>query len=391
VIEAVVLSYGASVWMAPSSHVPMVTVRIEYPYDPNTVADGVPHLTEHLLFETTQHFENGDVDRLIRQAGGHSTAWTTWNSLVIETSVSSNNLDVLLAIERDRSTTLCAGLSEENLENQRQVIAGEMLRQSMVKDGRLADGLRKRAFADDPILSKEVMGLIYDLELASILDVCSFSKQWIHPSNARWFVSGDIDPTQFVDALEETFTDWNPVQYTRLDSAPIEMTPKRWFHQDTSNRLFLIWPAPSNLVEQQQAQLVLDALEMAQKMSQLSNISSLHPWYESHLGVGWMGIEVHTSDVDSALRHLELWLEEPSMDLLVNASKRQQVALQKRWLTNLGRVQVLQSCAGEPFVPSHCLNSSSSISSTFTATWFDISKSSMLWMGDDNQIVGEAW
>ena len=58
-IEAIVLSYGASLWMAPSDHVPMVTVRIEYPYSSSIVSDGVAHLTEHLLFETTEHMSNG--------------------------------------------------------------------------------------------------------------------------------------------------------------------------------------------------------------------------------------------------------------------------------------------------------------------------------------------
>ena len=38
--------------------------------DPTAVPDGVPHLTEHLLFESTQHLGNGDVDRLLRLAEG---------------------------------------------------------------------------------------------------------------------------------------------------------------------------------------------------------------------------------------------------------------------------------------------------------------------------------
>lgn len=397
-IEAAVLSYGASIWMAPTAHIPMVTVRIEYPYDARTVPDGVPHLTEHLLFESTRHFQNGDVDRWIRQAGGHSTAWTTWNSLVIETSVSSNNLDVLLAIEKDRSTELCVALTEENLDNQRQIIASEMLRQSLVEDGRLADSMRKRAFSEDPILSKEVMGLIYDLELASLSDVCTFTEQWLHPSNARWFVSGDIEPDVLLSKLEEAFKDVSKSAFEVLvQPSPIQRTAKRWHQSDPSNRLFLMWPAPSGRMEAQQVQLVLDALETAQKLGNLPSISRLHPWYESHLNTGWMGVELHTLEPLVAIHQLEQWMAEPSLELLTQALARHQVSTEKQWLTNAGRVHLLHNCVDESmmmgvdFDAHKCDAVLPAEPDIFTATWLDVSDASMLWMGTENTFDGDAW
>ena len=125
-IESFVLSSGLTLVVMPNKHIPMVNIDIVYAFDPRLVPDGVPHLTEHLLFESTANIPNGDVDRWLRLAGGSSTASTNWDSIVIQNTISTPNLEWLLYIESERSRHLCEGIVDEDIENQRMVIANEM-------------------------------------------------------------------------------------------------------------------------------------------------------------------------------------------------------------------------------------------------------------------------
>ena len=111
-IHQFILGSGLTVLVAPNEQVPMVSVDIVYAFDSTNVPAGVPHLTEHLLFESTQHLANGDVDRLIRLAGGRSTASTTWDRIVISDTIASSNLSTLLSIEAERSQYLCEGIPQ---------------------------------------------------------------------------------------------------------------------------------------------------------------------------------------------------------------------------------------------------------------------------------------
>ena len=117
-IHEFILGSGLTLLVAPNDHVPLVSVDIIYEFDPSEVPDGVPHLTEHLLFESTQHLDNGEVDRLLRLAGGRSTASTTWDRIVISDTIASSNINTLLYIEAERAQFLCDGINVDDLENQ---------------------------------------------------------------------------------------------------------------------------------------------------------------------------------------------------------------------------------------------------------------------------------
>ena len=143
--------------VAPNDQVPMVSVDIVYTFDSTDVPAGVPHLTEHLLFESTQHLANGEVDRLIRLAGGRSTASTTWDRIVISDTIASSNLSILLSIEAERSQYLCEGITAEHL-----TISAPWRTRTLLHDRttkwRTCGSSPKKSFATHPVISSEVMG-----------------------------------------------------------------------------------------------------------------------------------------------------------------------------------------------------------------------------------------
>ena len=241
-IYSTVLGSGLTLIVAPDERIPMVSVEVMYEFNPSSVPDGIPHLTEHLLFESTQHLENGDVDRLLRLAGGRSTASTSWDRIVLSDVVASTNLETLLYIESERSQYLCEAITLDHLENQRAVIAQELFGMSVRKNGELADRLRQKSFETHPALSKEIMGQIFDLETATIKNICNFANEWLQPQHSTWIVSGDVDVDTLVHSLETLFPVTEVTEALSIEGVHNE--GHRWYEKDNENRLSLVFAAP---------------------------------------------------------------------------------------------------------------------------------------------------
>ena len=124
---------------------------------------------------------------------------------MVSDTIASSNLSTLLYIESERSQYLCAGITTEHLENQRAVIAQELLSMTVRKNGGLAERLRQKSFLAHPVISKEVMGQIYDLETATKEDICLFAKRWLQPMHSTWIVSGDVDVDMLTTSLNQLF------------------------------------------------------------------------------------------------------------------------------------------------------------------------------------------
>ena len=398
-IYSTVLGSGLTLVVVPDDRIPMVSIDIIYEFDPSLVPDGVPHLTEHLLFESTKHLANGDVDRLLRLAGGRSNASTSWDRIVLNDVVASSNLETLLYIESDRAQYLCEAITPEHLENQRAIIAQELFGMSVRKNGELADRLRQKSFANHPSLSKEVMGQIYDLETATIDDVCDFSKRWLQPHNATWLVSGDVDVVRLVDSLDELF----PVagMSEKVSFGKVQNEGHRWYQQSRDNRLTIVLAAPPvGSVEEGISDAMLYSLTQSEMWEQFSSIHSMQAWSENRSYGGWMVVSVQTDSPEQTLGELDSWFEHPTVNW-DHWNRRQQYLTAKYRLTNSGRLTLLQNCV-------NALNKSewsdcfywhrnrfqvgpTNMDWLQTQRYWDVSEASILWQGSQNVFSGEEW
>ncbi len=381
----------------------MVEMDIVYRFDPTSVPDGVPHLTEHLLFESTGNIPNGDVDRWIRLAGGKSTASTTWDSIRIHSLISASNLDLLLYIESERTNNLCAGITDDDVENQRRVIAQELFSASIRPNGDLADRLRKKSFSNHPALSKEVMGQIYDLETASLLDVCKFSDAWLEPSHATWLVTGDVDPDWLTERLNFYFPPTVDNEFnTRLDIPPVQNQGHRWFDDTKDARLTLVFAAPpSGTVEEDVSDALLYTLNQKSTWEEFSSIEAIQGWSENRSYGGWMALSLETSDPTQAIVELENWFSAPSIQWQ-KWGMHHQYTVARYSERNNGRVALLSSC--EQRLPlsqvPKCLEwqqrrfeNPAALEEHLPSTllYWDFIEASWLWMGQENLIDGMAW
>ena len=425
-IESFVLSSGLTLIVMPNKHIPMVNIDIVYTFDPRLVPDGVPHLTEHLLFESTANIPNGDVDRWLRLAGGSSTASTNWDSIVIQNTISTPNLEWLLYIESERSRHLCEGIVDEDIENQRMVIANEMFSASLQPHGDVADRLRKKSFAHHGVISSEVMGQIYDLETATRKDICSFTTQWLQPEHSTWIVTGDVDVEWLRNRLEMYFPfiendvesplktpDHIPedlsIQPPHEGSIPIiENEGHRWFKESkqekkgdgaNSDRLTLVFAAPiAGTVEEGISDAILFTLTQPKTREQFSSIDHIQGWSENRKYGGWMALSIRTSDPEMAIEELQMWLVTPQLDWL-QWNERQQHLIAQYLGTNSGRMTLLKGClhALEPSHVTGCMTwqrtryeielTTENIQDTMS--FWNIEEASWLWMGRHNWFDGE--
>lgn len=399
-IESIVLASGLTLIVLPNPHVPIVNVDIIYEFDPSQVPDGVPHITEHLLYESSKSLANGEVDRLLRLAGGRSNASTSWDRIVISDTIASSNIELLLFLEHERAQHLCEGVTEVDLENQRAVIANELFSMTLQKNGELADRLRRKSFTTHPAISKEVMGQIYDLETASVGDVCEFAQRWLQPEYSTWIVSGDVSETFLQERLNELYTEKHQIEPIEVIPA-VENEGHRWFEEGKEDRLTFVFAAPAiGTVEERVSNAMLYTLAKADSLTHFSAVQSIQAWSENRSYGGWMVVSLETENPQQAASEFKRWLLAPNVDWM-EWQQRQRLLVEKYKLTNSGRLELLKNCHfalqntkqkdcfewqsnKHQAVPTQCVWDS-------TLKFWDLQEASVLWQGEDNFLEGESW
>jgi predicted Zn-dependent peptidase len=108
----------------------------------------------------------------------------------------SHQLELALWLEADRMGTLLDALSQENLDNQREVVKNE--KRSSYDNrpyGSWSEKLQAHLFPPEHPYHHPTIGSMADLDAASIEDVSAFFRSYYAPNNAVMSIVGDVDPT----------------------------------------------------------------------------------------------------------------------------------------------------------------------------------------------------
>src|SRR5262245_36017338 len=191
------LDNGLRVIVAPDRLVPVVAINLWYDVGSRHETPGktgFAHLFEHFMFQGSRNVSKAEHMSLIQGAGGVNNATTFFDRTNYFETLPSNQLELGLWLEADRMATLLDALSQENLDNQREVVKNEK-RQSY--DGRpygsFYEKLMAAVFPPEHPYSHTPIGSMEDLNAASLDDVVSFFKQWYAPNNAVLSIVGDVD------------------------------------------------------------------------------------------------------------------------------------------------------------------------------------------------------
>ena len=207
------LSNGLDVILHEDHSIPLVAVNIWYHVGSKNEKPGrtgFAHLFEHMMFEGSQHHDSEYFEPL-EKIGGSINGSTTEDRTNYWENVPTNYLELALWLESDRMGFLLPAMTQERLDNQRDVVKNE--RRQMLDNrpyGKVYELLPPLLYPDDHPYSWTVIGSMADLSAASPEDVSQFFRTYYTPSNASLCIAGDFDPSAAREMVERYFSSIPP-------------------------------------------------------------------------------------------------------------------------------------------------------------------------------------
>jgi zinc protease len=180
--------------------------------------------------------------------------------------VPSNYLELALYLESDRMGFLLPAMTQEKLDNQRDVVKNERRqRVDNVPYGTSSEKIAAAMYPASHPYSWPVIGYMDDLSAAAMEDVMEFFRVYYAPNNACIVIGGDFDPKQVRGWVEKYFGSF--AKGTAIERPPLQPVTlseeKRMVFEDKVQlpRLYLTWPsAPLNTREDAVRDVLTDIL-----------------------------------------------------------------------------------------------------------------------------------
>lgn len=202
------LKNGLTVILHQDKSTPIATVGTWYHVgSKNEVAGrtGFAHLFEHMMFQGSASYDN-DYFSPLQEAGGSVNGTTNQDRTWYFETVPSNFLELALFMEADRLANLLPAMTQEKLDNQRDVVKNE--RRQRVDNqpyGTAFEKIGAIMYPKGHPYNWTTIGSLEDLQAASLDDVKSFFRQYYVPNNTFLVVSGDFDEKQASGWIEKYF------------------------------------------------------------------------------------------------------------------------------------------------------------------------------------------
>ena len=148
IVAARTLANGLRVIASPDHGAPSVAVNLWYDVgsrDEEPGRTGFAHLFEHVMFQGSAHVPSGQHIGLLQAAGASVNATTWFDRTNYFETLPTGGLDLALWLEADRLGTLLDALTQESLDNQREVVKEERRQRYDNVPVRRRDGAAERA------------------------------------------------------------------------------------------------------------------------------------------------------------------------------------------------------------------------------------------------------
>ncbi len=203
------LSNGLRVIIAPDRVAPVVAINLWYDVGSKHEQPGktgFAHLFEHFMFQGSRHVAKAEHLSIVQGAGGVLNATTYFDRTNYFETLPSHQVELGLWLEADRMATLLDAMSQENLDNQRDVVKNEK-RQSYDNRpyGSFYEKLMAAVFPPGHPYHHTPIGSMEDLDAATLEDVEAFFRAYYVPNNAVLTIAGDVDEQPVIDAVERYF------------------------------------------------------------------------------------------------------------------------------------------------------------------------------------------
>ncbi|MBJ92958.1 MAG: peptidase M16 [Rickettsiales bacterium] len=202
------LDNGLQVLLHRDQSLPVAHVELWYHVgskDEPAGRSGFAHLFEHLMFNGSEHWD-AEYFAPLQPLGARVNGTTSTERTNYYETVPSNALELALWMEADRMGFLLPALTQEKLDNQRDVVRNERRQNYEIRPYAVS----RKAIAEAiwPVshpYHRMTIGSHEDLEAATLDDVRSFFSTWYVPNNATLVVSGDFVEEQVRAWIQQYF------------------------------------------------------------------------------------------------------------------------------------------------------------------------------------------
>jgi predicted Zn-dependent peptidase len=158
------------------------------------------------MFQGSRNVGKAEHMALVQAAGGTLNGSTWLDRTNYYETLPSHQAELALWLEADRMGTLLDALSQENLDNQREVVKNEKRWSYDNRPyGSWYEKLQGHLFPPGHPYHHTTIGSMEDLDAASIEDVSAFFRTYYAPNNAVLSVVGDVDPSDIRRWAEHYF------------------------------------------------------------------------------------------------------------------------------------------------------------------------------------------
>jgi zinc protease len=203
------LANGLRVVLAPDRRAPVVAVNLWYNVgsrNERAGRTGFAHLFEHMMFQGSTNVPDTSHFAYIEKAGGSLNGSTWLDRTNYFEAVPSHHLELALWLESDRLGWLLPAMTQEKLDNQRDVVKNERRwRVDNQPYGDWDERLQTLMYPPEHPYHHSVIGSMEDLDAASLADVEEFFRTYYAPNNAVLSVVGDFEDAHARAAIERYF------------------------------------------------------------------------------------------------------------------------------------------------------------------------------------------
>src|SRR3954469_11725332 len=202
------LGNGLDVILRRQPNLPIVAVNLWYHVgSKNEERDqrGHAHLFEHLMFEGSEHYP-GDFFKHLQKLGANINGSTSSDRTNYFVDIPTAHAELVLAMESDRMAHLVTALDESKLNIQKDVVKNEY-RQNYANRpyGMVWPLLAEAMYPPQHPYSWMTIGVMEDLDRATMDDVSAFFRRYYLPSNASLAVVGDLDEDRAIALADRYF------------------------------------------------------------------------------------------------------------------------------------------------------------------------------------------
>lgn len=243
------LDNGLEVILYQDNSLPSVAVNIWYRVgSANEVPNktGFAHLFEHMMFQGSENIPKEGHFRYIQEAGGNLNGSTSIDRTNYYETLPSNYLELALWLEADRMGFMLPGLTQEKLDNQKDVVMNERRQRYENQPYGLSwEILFSNLFSEGHPYSWPTIGWMKDIEKFELDDVRNFFKAYYTPNNATLIIGGNFDINTAKELVEKYFGDipsGNSIAEIIAEQQELNES-KKIVHKDNVQlpRIYLAW------------------------------------------------------------------------------------------------------------------------------------------------------